>query len=622
MPVNGGMRAASVPLIPERQVVGYVYSEQMMLHNKLNTDPDDDEHPEKPARIEAVHGLFEKNSLIRNMKRLPIRPVREDEVLLVHSRQLWNDVQKLSHFTYADLINSAEFYEHKSLYVCSNTPLAARISCGGVIEACLAVARGDLQKAFANVRPPGHHAEPDECMGFCFFNNVAVAARVVQQQTKVRKIMILDWDVHHGNGTQRAFEDDPSVLYISMHRYENGEFYPNGTYGAMDSCGDRSGRGYSVNIPWSSAGMGDAEYILAMQSIVMPIASEFAPQLVIISSGFDAAEGDPLGECHVSPAGYAHMTHMLSGLAGGRVVAALEGGYNVDAVARSALAVGRTLLGESPPEMAPLMASEEGAETIFAVAKYQSRFWKNIDVRACEPQEGTPSVFSILELLKAHRTEYMYREFGMLELPLMQEYEQLYTSQAMCSQDLMKSTTVVVFVHEFGNIKADIANSLTCEVQKEHSYLVDASKLVTKWCKEEHYALMDINLYPKRPLITRSEKESARGVMTYIWDNYLLLSGATNFIFIGHGQGVLGVMELINARSATVQRHVLLVAQFVGLSPIPLIPKHDDVLTSWYLRHSMIIIPPDHQVRKDGRMLKRHGKTVIIGLLLLSMPFS
>ncbi|EGN99896.1 hypothetical protein SERLA73DRAFT_180181 [Serpula lacrymans var. lacrymans S7.3] len=357
-----------------------------------------------------------------------------------------------------DIIDSEAYYESLSVYVVNGTPAAARLSCGGVIEACLAVARGELKKTFAIVRPPGHHAEPDEHMGFCFFNNVAIATRVVQLLTPMKKILILDWDVHHGNGTQRAFYDDPSVLYISLHRYESGQFYPCGTFGSMVSCGEGPGLGYSVNIPWPEKGMTDADYIHAFQQVVMPIAMEFSPDLVIISAGFDAADGDELGECHVTPTGFAHMTHMLASLAGGRLVVALEGGYNMDASASSAVAVARVILGEAPPELPPQIATEVGTETVYQVAVEQSKYWKSVNPKACEPREDvTENTFSIPEILKAHRQHYLYSKHNMLQVPLMTaEYEERFGTQVMCTNDLLENKTLVVFVHEFGNLRVEL----------------------------------------------------------------------------------------------------------------------------------------------------------------------
>ena len=223
---------------------------------------------------------------------------------------------------------------YSSLYVNVHSAKCARLSCGGLIELADAVASRRIRNGFAVIRPPGHHAEPQAAMGFCFYNNVAVATKWLQKKyadgpDQIKKVLILDWDVHHGNGTQKAFENDPSVLYMSLHRFEDGTFYPGTTYGSMTSVGHGEGTGYSVNVPWPSAGMGDADYIYAFNQVIMPIAHEFGPDMVMISAGFDAADGDQLGECFVTPAGYAHMTHMLSSLADGRVVVALEVGVRV-----------------------------------------------------------------------------------------------------------------------------------------------------------------------------------------------------------------------------------------------------------------------------------------------------
>lgn len=247
-----------------------------------------------------------------------------------------------------------------------------------------------VRNAVAVIRPPGHHAEHDKACGFCFFNNVCVAAKAVQQEFPelCRKIMILDWDVHHGNGVQQAFEDDPNVLYVSLHVHMNGKYYPDGDYGDHLHCGKDLGLGKNVNIPWPTKGMGDAEYLYAFQQVVMPIASEFDPDLVIISAGFDAADGDNLGGCFVSPAGYSHMTHMLMQLAKGKVVACLEGGYGFAVggpenplydprpIARSALAVTRTLMGEPPERLGDLSLRSSAVDIVRTVIRVQSKFWK------------------------------------------------------------------------------------------------------------------------------------------------------------------------------------------------------------------------------------------------------
>ncbi|KII92267.1 hypothetical protein PLICRDRAFT_172376 [Plicaturopsis crispa FD-325 SS-3] len=612
-PPSPVQRASSEPWsATPAYTVGYVYSIEMMVHECLTG------HPEQPERISRIMEAIKSAGLYTKMRRIPIRPARREEVLLVHSEDHADKVDSIQHMTTQNIIDSEAYYNDLSLYVMQSTTRAAKLSCGGVIEATLAVARGELQKSFAIVRPPGHHAEPNEHMGFCFFNNVAVATKVCQTITKVRKVLILDWDVHHGNGTQRAFNDDPSVLYISIHRYEKGDFYPCGPFGSMESCGEGPGLGYSVNIPWPDKGMTDADYILAFQKVVMPIALEFAPDLVIISAGFDAADGDELGECHVTPTGYAHMTHMLSGLAGGKLVVALEGGYNLDSISRSALAVTRVILGESPPELQPMVAGEIATETIWQVAREQSKYWKNVDPKACEPREELERItFSIPEILKAHRQYDLYKNYGMLQVPLVNAaIEERFGTQVMCSSDLMDKSTMVVLVHEFGNLRVEISNSATCDVELEHSYHVDFSKRLIEWVTEEGHSLLDVNLFP-RPFATREARgnpdELARGVVTYLWDNYIQLSNAKKVVLIGHGPGCQPLMELLSQRSTSVMQIVQAVVQVIGPTITPTLPRNVGELRQWYRAHSFLVIPTNHSANLDhARLTKRHGKVAAL----------
>ena len=185
------------------------------------------------------------------------------------------------------------------------------MAAGCLIYMVYAVVKRILRNGFAIIRPPGHHAEIDKAMGFCFFNNVAVAARLAQRKLGVKRVLIVDWDVHHGNGTQDIFKDDPSVLYISLHRYDNGKFYPGGDEPAATSVGIGAGEGTSVNIPWNgvqSAPPGDIEYLSAFIHIINPIAREFAPDLVMVSAGFDCAVGD-MGGCNVTTEVRIYITH-------------------------------------------------------------------------------------------------------------------------------------------------------------------------------------------------------------------------------------------------------------------------------------------------------------------------
>ncbi|KDQ28087.1 hypothetical protein PLEOSDRAFT_1041421 [Pleurotus ostreatus PC15] len=603
------MRARSVPAgsLPNR--VGYVYSAEMSQHFCPRG------HPECPDRLLHIWDALRAAQLHTQMRCLPIRQVKREEAMLVHSEDHWNKVESIQYLTEDQIADSEDYYEQLSLYVMSGTTRSARLSCGGVIEATLAVARGELQKSFAIVRPPGHHAEPDEHMGFCFFNNVAVAARVVQQLTKIKKILILDWDIHHGNGTQRAFNDDPSILYMSLHRYDNGTFYPCGPFGCLDSCGEGPGLGFSVNVPWPSAGMGDADYLLAFQKIIMPIAMEFAPELVIISAGFDAAAGDELGQCFVSPAGYAHMTYMLSGLARGKLVVALEGGYNLDSISQSALAVTRVILGEPPEELPPMVASETATETIWMVAKEQSKYWKSVDPVSCEPtREDVDSLaFSIPEILKAHRQHYLYSQYDMLTVPFPPHLEARFSEQASFSKDFMTNNTLVCFIHQSGNIRAELDASARCDLELEKSYLIDYSKQLIDWAHGEGFSILDINSYPK-PVVEpngrpRVPDGSGRELITYLWDNFVSISNVRRVIIISHGPGSQLLMELINERSTTVMRMVKAIVQIVGLSRTPAVPRYADDVRSWYIKHSLVVLPSSHAIvdARSKKVFSKHG---------------
>ncbi|KAJ8349641.1 hypothetical protein SKAU_G00247710 [Synaphobranchus kaupii] len=198
---------------------------------------------------------------------------------------------------------------------------AARLAVGSVIELVFKVASGELKNGFAVVRPPGHHAEESTPMGFCYFNSVAIAAKLLQHRLNVSKILIVDWDVHHGNGTQQAFYSDPNVLYLSLHRYDDGNFFPGS--GAPDEVGSGPGVGFNVNMAFTGGlepPMGDAEYLAAFRTVVMPIANEFAPDVVLVSSGFDAVDGHPppLGGYKLTAKCFGYLTKQLMGLAGGR----------------------------------------------------------------------------------------------------------------------------------------------------------------------------------------------------------------------------------------------------------------------------------------------------------------
>ncbi|RDX91805.1 Histone deacetylase 5, partial [Mucuna pruriens] len=247
----------------------------------------------------------------------------------------------------------------------------------------------ELDSAIAIVRPPGHHAEPDEAMGFCLFNNVAIAARYLldeRPELGVKKILIVDWDVHHGNGTQKMFWNDSQVLFFSVHRHEFGSFYPANDEGFYTMIGEGAGAGYNINVPWENGRCGDADYFAVWDHILLPVAKEFNPDIIIVSAGYDAAVGDPLGGCRVTPFGYSVLLKKLMNFAEGRIVLILEGGYNLDSIAKSMHACLEVLL-----ENKPVVGSSEAYpfestwRVIQAVRQELSPFWPTL---ACElPQK-------------------------------------------------------------------------------------------------------------------------------------------------------------------------------------------------------------------------------------------
>lgn len=370
---------------------GLCYDVRMRYHCELDPPKQSrDFHPEDPRRIFKIYKelcmaglvhdpLLNTGNLIPNpLLRIDARNVTESEVCLVHDKKHWDFMVTTARMALDDLVVLERTFD--SIYLNVTTFGCALLSAGGAIETCRAVTSRKVKNAIAVIRPPGHHAECNQPMGFCIFDNVSIAAKVCQSDfpDTCRKILILDWDVHHGNGIQQAFYQDPNVLYISLHVHEDGNFYPSGNYGDHLHCGGGAGLGKNINIPWPTKGMGDADYMLAFQHVVMPVAYEFDPDLVIIAAGFDAAEGDQLGGCFVTPACYAQMTHMLMSLAQGKLVVCLEGGYNLTSISKSALAVTRTLIGEMPDRIRDTKATETGIETVQMVAMYQSRFWSSL----------------------------------------------------------------------------------------------------------------------------------------------------------------------------------------------------------------------------------------------------
>ena len=283
-------------------------------------------HPESPQRLRAIVGRLEESGILARLVPIEPSPASEQWITEVHSPDYVKELK-----SHAPAQGRVSLDADTSMSPGSLS--AAYLAAGGALAAADAIMEGRVDNAFCAVRPPGHHAERDRAMGFCLFNNIAIAARYLQQRHGLARILIVDWDVHHGNGTQHSFYDDPSILFFSTHQYPH---YP-GT-GRKSERGSGSGEGATINVPLSG-GQGDEEYREIFETVLMPAAEAFKPNAVLISAGFDAHRDDPLAGMGLTEDGYAALTAIVAGIARrharGRVLSCLEGGYHLDALSGS-----------------------------------------------------------------------------------------------------------------------------------------------------------------------------------------------------------------------------------------------------------------------------------------------
>ncbi|KAL0856375.1 hypothetical protein Bca101_061528 [Brassica carinata] len=384
--------------------VGLVYDETMCKHDT----PDGEPHPERPDRIRVIWEKLQLAGVTQRCVVLGGSKAEDKHLQLVHTEGHVNLVKSLS-------TNKKDYQRDRiasllnSIYLNGSSSEAAYLAAGSVVEVTEKVAQGELDSGFAIVRPPGHHAEANAAMGFCLFNNVAVAASYLLNERPdlgVKKILIVDWDVHHGNGTQKMFWKDPRVLVFSVHRHDGGSFYPGGDDGDYNMVGEGPGEGFNINVPWEQGRCGDADYLAAWDHILIPMAKEFNPDIILLSAGFDSAIGDPLGGCRVTPYGYSVMLKKLMEFAQGKIVLALEGGYNLDSIAKSSLACVQVLLEDKPIqgscEAMPFMSTWR---VIQAVRKRLCAYWPSLaddlSPKLIDQKTPTPTILTSSSNFKA-----------------------------------------------------------------------------------------------------------------------------------------------------------------------------------------------------------------------------
>ncbi|XP_054029902.1 polyamine deacetylase HDAC10 [Dryobates pubescens] len=350
-----------------------IYDEEMTTHKLLWSDPVCD--IEVPERLSSSYEQLKRYHLVERCVHVPAREGSEEEILLVHSSEHLEVAKSTQTMSEEELKrvsgNYDAFFFHPNTYHC------ARLAVGATLQLVDAVMSGKVCNGMALVRPPGHHSQRNAANGFCLFNNVAIAAEYAKLKYGLQRILVVDWDVHHGQGTQYIFEEDPSVLYFSWHRYEHQEFWPSLKESDYHAVGLGKGKGFNINLPWNKIGMENSDYLAAFFHVLLPMAFEFDPQLVLVSSGYDSGIGDPEGQMNATPEVFAHLTHFLKQLANGKLCVILEGGYHLKSLSESVCMTVKTLLGDPIPqitgEMAPCLSAVESIQNVRAAHK---PYWK------------------------------------------------------------------------------------------------------------------------------------------------------------------------------------------------------------------------------------------------------
>ena len=334
----------------KKRKIGFCFDERMLLHRDSKHV-----HQECPERAMSVYINLVLKELTNKLIRIQCEEAKEEDLLRVHTEEYLNKIKEISENNSKNKNVTNHHLSEKDSYDNFATYESAKLATGSLIEICKNILSKKIEHGYAIIRPPGHHADMSTARGFCIFNSVAVAVKYILNKNDKIKIAILDWDVHHGDGTQAIFYNEQNPLFISIHRHDSGKFYPFKT-GFVGEKGDQNGVGYNINIPLDTkcaiskgpSCIGDAEYINIFEKIIMPCLTEYNPDIIFISCGYDAGENDFSGCLKCSPFAYAFMTERLLSL-NKNLIFALEGGYTLDTIKRMSETTIRTLLGEEIP---------------------------------------------------------------------------------------------------------------------------------------------------------------------------------------------------------------------------------------------------------------------------------
>lgn len=325
-------------------------------------------YDEVPGRLTSIMTRLEQDKVLQRVEQLEPSLADYSDLCRVHEKEYLDFIGELPLTSKASLDKYKELY-NPDMFCSGETRTAAFLAAGAVVKACEVVAEGKFQKAFAIVRPPGHHASEKYAEGFCFLNNIAIGADFLIKHLLYERVLVVDFDVHHGNGTQKIFYRRKDVLFFST--FCSAIDYPPNEEKDIGDLGDELGLGYNINVPLKKA-FGDADMLLVWRELLIPILEEYDPQIILISAGYDAAAGDHVGKCCLTSNCYGSLLNMLGNHANGKMVLALEGGYNLDVLAECTSYSIRSMLGDDDVLLDPAKSFEPDVETVNTVKKLKN----------------------------------------------------------------------------------------------------------------------------------------------------------------------------------------------------------------------------------------------------------